>query len=204
MFIYGVCVIDYNTIYVNNLTETGKYLVYSGCVIKIHWMGVIVMNYKNLKYFPSNKHFHLTKKGLDGLRKQLDQLRKDQRKTCQRLVNMDVKEKAEYIMSTDATSHLENIELQVEKITEILRKADILPNKKTRSSVELGSTVFLESGFQKVNYTLVNSIEADPSANKISESSPLGKALLGKKEHSTIKISTPRGKKFLYKVLAIR
>jgi transcription elongation factor GreA len=162
------------------------------------------MKYQNMKYFSLNKHFQLTKKGLDGLRKQLDQLRMEQIKTCQRLVKMDVKEKEEYIMSTDATSHLENIELQVSKISDILRRADIIPNKKSRSSVELGSTVFLESDFQKVNYTLVNSIEADPSANKISESSPLGRALLGKKEHSTIRISTPRGKKFLYKVLAIR
>jgi transcription elongation factor GreA len=162
------------------------------------------MNYKNIKYFSLNKHFHLTKKGLDGLRGQLDQLRTEQIKTCQRLVNMDVKEKEEYIMSTDATSHLENIELQVAKISGILRRADIIPNKKSRSSVELGSTVFLELDFQKINYTLVNSIEADPSVNKISEDSPLGRALIGKTKHSIVSLATPKGKKYLYRVLAVK
>lgn len=162
------------------------------------------MSYKNNKYFPSNKHFHLTKKGLDGLRKQLDYLRKEQIKMSRRLIKMDVKEREEYIVSTDATSHLDNIEQQVAKITEILMRADIIHNNKNRTIVGLGSTVFLESDFQKINYTLVNSIEADPSANKISEESPLGRALIGKTIHSIIKIATPRGKKYSYKVLAVK
>lgn len=167
-------------------------------------MGVSVMNYKNIKYYPSNKHFHLTKKGLDELKVQLDRLRKEQIKMSRRLINMDVKEKEEFMMSTDATSHLDNIELKVSEISDVLQRADIIPNNRSRSSVELGSTVFLESDFQKVRYTLVNSIEADPSANKISEESPLGRALIGKTIHSIIKIATPRGKKYSYKVLAVK
>jgi transcription elongation factor GreA len=161
------------------------------------------MNYKNIGTFPKEKHFFLTKKGLDDLRTQLNTLRKEQIKMYQRLVKMDAREKAEYIASTDAFSYLENIEQKVMKISDILKRADVISRKK-HSSVELGSTVFLESGPKTINYTLVSSIEADPSVNKISEASPLGSALLGKKEHTTFSISTARGKKFLYKVLAIR
>ncbi|MCX6728561.1 MAG: GreA/GreB family elongation factor [Candidatus Saccharibacteria bacterium] len=188
----------------NNLTEIGKLLLYSGGATKIHWMGVQEMNYENSKFFPKNKHFHLTKKGLDGLRAQLDNLRKEQIKMSRRLINMDVKEKEEYIMSTDATSHLDNIELKVSEISDILQRADIITNSKSHSSVELGSTVFLESDFEKVRYTLVNSVEADPSANKISEESPLGRALIGKTIHSIISVVTPRGKKYSYRVLAVK
>jgi transcription elongation factor GreA len=162
------------------------------------------MSYKNYKFFPSNKHFHLTKKGLDGLRKQLDHLREEQIKMSRRLMKMDVKEREEYVVSTDATNHLDNIEQQVMKITEVLMRADIIHTKKNRKRVGLGSTVFLESDFHKTNYTLVNSIEADPSANKISEDSPLGKALIGKKEHSVIDVSSPRGRKYSYRVLAVK
>jgi transcription elongation factor GreA len=162
------------------------------------------MNYKNLKRFTSKEHFYLTKKGLDGLKEQLDQLRKEQVGLCKRLIGMDAKEREEYIISTDATNKLEVIESEVSKISDILQRADVIKSDKIHSSVELGSTVFLESGVKTINYTLVNSIEADPSANKISEDSPLGRALLGKKEQSVISVSTPRGDKYLYKVLAVK
>jgi transcription elongation factor GreA len=117
---------------------------------------------------------------------------------------MDVKEKEEYNISTDATNRLENIESEVVKISDILQRADVIPDNKWHSSIELGSTVFLESEFKTINYTLVNSIEADPSANKISEDSPLGRALIGKTQHSTVSIVTPRGKKYSYRVQAVK
>ena len=167
-------------------------------------MGVMVMNMKNIKRFPSNKHIHLTKKGLDGLRAQLNHLRKEQLTMCRRLLSMDLKDREDYMTSTDASGRLDVIESEVSKISDILQHADVIQRHKRHLNVELGSTVFLESDFQKVKYTLVNSIEADPSANKISEDSPLGRALLGKNEHSLIKILTPRGKKLIYKVLAVK
>lgn len=164
----------------------------------------MVMNRTNIKRFPSNKHFHLTKKGLDSLRSQLNQLRKEQVILCKRLLNMDLKEREDYLASTDAYGRLDVIESEVLKISNILQHADVISRNKKHSNIGLGSIVFLESDLKKVNYTLVSSIEADPSANKISDNSPLGKALIGKKEHSTVSIASPRGKKFLYKVLAIK
>lgn len=162
------------------------------------------MNYKNIKRFPLNKHFHFTKKGLDELKAKLDQLRNEQVSTCQRLVKMDVKEKEEYITSTNAVNTLEMIDLEVSKIADILQRADVITKNKKYSGIEIGSTVFLESDYQKAKYTLVNSIEADPSANKISEDSPLGRALIGKKENSKISINTPRGKILQFKVIAVK
>lgn len=162
------------------------------------------MNYKNISLFPTDKHFYLTKNGLNSLRVELNNLRKEQIKLCRRLISMDVKEKEEYILSTDAVNRLEYIELEVSKISDILQRADMISENKNNSSVELGSTVFLESGSQTTKYTLVNSIEADPSVNKISQDSPLGSALLGKKKQSTINFSTPRGKSLLYRVLSIK
>jgi transcription elongation factor GreA len=153
------------------------------------------MNYKNIKRITLNERFYLTKKGLDSLKDRLDQLRNEKITTCRRLVNMDNKEKEEYITSTNAVNVLEMLDFEVSKIAEILQRADVITKNKKHSDIEIGSTVFLESDYRKTKYTLVNSIEADPSANKISEDSPLGRALIGKKQNSKISINTPRGKK---------
>ena len=162
------------------------------------------MNHKALKKFPSNKHLLLSKKGLDCLRLQLKKLRKEQVSLYKRLMGMDVKEREEYIFSTDISNKLEIIEQEVEKISDVLQNSEVIPKTKRHTNIDLGSTVFLESSFKKANFTLVNSIEADPSANKISDVSPLGRALIGRKIHSTVSVSTPKGKKVIYKILAVK
>ncbi len=164
------------------------------------------MHHKIIKRFSANEPYQLTKKGLDALRQQLNHLREEQLTLCRRLMGMDVKEKEEYILSTDAGNHLEKIEHEVMEISDILSRAVIIEKNEAHSDIRIGSIVFLESEERKepINYTVVNSIEADPSSNKISEDSPLGRALIGKKEKSVVSVSTPGGKRFLYKVLAIR
>lgn len=167
-------------------------------------MGLRVMNFKNIIRFPSNKHVRLTKKGLDGLRAQLNHLRKEQITLCKRLLSMDGKDREEYIRSTDTADRLEVIESEVATISDILQHTDVISRNKKHSNIELGSTVFLETGLLTSEYTLVNSIEANPSEHKISDKSPLGKALLGKKERSVVSISSPTGKRFQYKVLVVK
>lgn len=163
----------------------------------------IGMNYKNIKKIPSNKHVYLTKSGLDSLRIQLDNLRKQRTVLCKRLMKMDTKEKVEYISSTDTIRTLEMNELEVNQIGEILQHADIVGDNEKHSDVRVGSTVSLRFGRQIMKYTIVGSIEADPAANKISEVSPLGMALIGKKRRSMVHLRTPRGKDLDYKILAI-
>ena len=84
------------------------------------------MHHKIIKRFSANEPYQLTKKGLDALRQQLNHLREEQLTLCRRLMGMDVKEKEEYILSTDAGNHLEKIEHEVMEISDILSRAVII------------------------------------------------------------------------------
>lgn len=154
----------------------------------------------NIKQFPSNKHFFLTKEGLDELKAKLDALREERYRLCNQLRMMDPDEKVDHILSTDAIKKLEMNEKEVAKLADILLNAKTFSKNEKTSDVRVGSTVNLRFGDQTVAYTLVDPIEADPSANKISEDSPLGRALLGKKAHQKIRFVAPRGKVYSYKL----
>lgn len=162
------------------------------------------MNYINIrKYFPSNKHLYLTKDGLDRLKVKLDRLRQQRFAICSRLLQMDDKEKDEYILANDLIKVLEINEDDTYKIADVLQHAEPMIAKDHPYDVEVGSTVKLQFGDQTIQYMLVDSIEADPSANKISEQSPLGRALLGRKRREVVSVKTPRGDERSYKVLTI-
>jgi transcription elongation factor GreA len=71
------------------------------------------------------------------------------------------------------------------------------------SSVQLGSRVLLQDDDQKLEYMVVDPLEADPSEGKISHESPLGRALLGKVVNSWVKVVAPR-RSLKYRILGIR
>jgi transcription elongation factor GreA len=71
-------------------------------------------------------------------------------------------------------------ETRILEIQDILKNAKIIKATK-RDSVALGSTIVLDMGGRKVTYTLVGATEANPLEGKISNESPIGKAVMGKK-----------------------
>ena len=158
------------------------------------------MNHINIKKFPSNKHFLLTKEGLDELKSELDSLRRERFVLCNELRMLDPDERKDHILSTDAIKMLEINEAEVEKIAEVLQNSQTLDKDENPSDVRLGSTVNLRFGKHEVEYMLVDSIEANPSAHKISEKSPLGRALLGRHINEYIRFKAPRGKIYRYKL----
>jgi transcription elongation factor GreA len=72
--------------------------------------------------------------------------------------------------------------------------------------VSVGSHVKLRDVAAKetVDYHIVGSAEANPSENKLSNESPVGKAILGKKKGETVEVLTPRGKALKYKIMDIK
>ena len=70
------------------------------------------------------------------------------------------------------------------------------------SKVSLGSKVELKTGKKTVNYTVVGPVEADPLEGKISNESPIGVALMGKKVGDTVTITTPKGE-VTYEIVSI-
>ncbi|MBU1091976.1 transcription elongation factor GreA [Patescibacteria group bacterium] len=105
----------------------------------------------------------------------------------------DLSENAEYQEAKDAQLMNEN---RIAELEDLLGRTVILSSeKRNRDKIELGCLVILrkdESGVER-KYQIVGSEEADPVENKISNESPLGLCLLGKKKGDVVRVVTPAG-----------
>ena len=101
----------------------------------------------------------------------------------------DLSENAEYDAAREEQGLVES---RIAEIEDILLNAEIIKNG-DRSKVDLGSKVELKTGTKSVTYAVVGPVEADPLGGKISNESPIGEALMGKKVGDTATITTPKG-----------
>ena len=139
---------------------------------------------------------YLSKEGLEKLKNELEYLKTDKRKEiADRLKHAkslgDLSENAEYKETLEAMSLAED---RIEKLEDIIKRAVVI-EKGSGSSVQLGSSVKIkkETDGKICEYVLVGQEEADISLGKISNQSPLGGALMGKKKGDTVKVTTPGG-----------
>jgi transcription elongation factor GreA len=145
----------------------------------------------------------LTKEGLVELKAEYDELVNQKRPVAvTRLSDArelgDLSENSEYAA---AKQDLAFIDGRIVELEEILHGAKVVTSHK-RSTVDVGCKVTLHINGKKEVFTVVGEWEADPSQKKISHSSPLGKALLGKKPGEKVEVEAPAGK-VIYKVLEI-
>lgn len=131
---------------------------------------------------------YLSKKGFKELKKAIAQLERDRHQTIMQLHEQDKTEKHdERYARIEKYMQLDTIELELQEKQEILRKARLMKTSALKSAVDVGSEVELvDQKGEKHVYTIVNSIEANPSDGRISFKSPLGQSLLGKKIKDTI------------------
>ena len=101
----------------------------------------------------------------------------------------DLSENAEYDAAREEQGLLET---RIAEIEDIVNNAEII-KATSKSTIGLGSKVELKTGAKKVVYTVVGPVEADPIEGKISNESPIGMALYGKKVDDKVTISTPKG-----------
>lgn len=111
----------------------------------------------------------------------------------------DLSENAEYDAAREAQGLLES---RVAEIEDILLNADIIKGG-SRTKVALGSTVELKIGTKTFKYRIVGPVEADPLAGKISNESPMGEALFGKKVGENAIMKTPKGDSITYEIASI-
>ncbi|MFS8159265.1 MAG: transcription elongation factor GreA [Candidatus Roizmanbacteria bacterium] len=147
----------------------------------------------------------MTQPGYDNLLKQLEDLKNVQRpKTVDRLQKAramgDLKENSEYSASREALSQLDG---QIADIDERLANAEVVSSPVDDGTVELGNQVVVETNGKTLTYTIVGEVETDITANKISNTSPIGTALLGKKKGDIVEVEIPAGK-IQYKILDIK
>ena len=135
---------------------------------------------------------YLSKQGMKDLRKKVSQLERSQAKVLKELRELDKSEKREERLTLiEKLATLESIESDLQEKKQLLRDAKLLPRKRDALKVALGSVVELvDQQGRLLRYTIVDSIEANPSDGRISIMSPLGQSLLGKTAKDTIEWTT--------------
>lgn len=139
------------------------------------------------------KQFYLTKAGIQELDAELKDLIANRGQISERIKSArdlgDLCENAEY---SSARAEQEQAESRIAEIEHILRNVQEIKKPKGDSKVQLGSSVKLKDEDGKTReIQVVGTVEADPLEGKVSDESPIGKALLGKKEGESVDIQTP-------------
>jgi transcription elongation factor GreA len=138
------------------------------------------------------KQFHLTESGLKDLRAEYAALVANRSEVAERIKTArefgDLSENAEY---SSARQDQEKAESRISEIENIIENYEIIKQPKAKGVVSLGNTVTLEGSNGKKELTIVGSVEANPLEGRISNESPIGKALLGKNIDETVEIITP-------------
>ena len=153
-----------------------------------------------------SKEVFLTKEKLEELKKELDLFVKVKRPDIIEKIKDarslgDLKENAEYHGAREEQAYIES---KIEELEFMIKNAKIIVETcKTRSAVDLGCKVECHiEGDGKVEFSIVGSAEVDVASGKISNESPIGKALMGKKVGESIEVEVPDGK-MKYKILKI-
>lgn len=154
-----------------------------------------------------NNEILLTREGLEELTVEIEQLKLVKRKEVAEKIKAalafgDISENAEY---DEAKNEQGEIEKRILKIENMIKNAKLIEEVFGNDSVKLGSTVKTRDiEYDEVmEYKIVGSVEADPMKGKISNVSPLGKALLGKKAGEVLEVSTPSGHYVKYEIVSI-
>lgn len=142
------------------------------------------------------KIYQLTAEGLKELQDELTELKSRRTEIAAKIANArdygDLSENAEYAGAREEQAQVEG---RVADIEEIIKNATLIKPKNNASKVQVGTTVILKNGGPSpVTYTIVGPVEANPLEGRISNESPIGRALLGKKEGEKVEIETPKGK----------
>ncbi len=150
----------------------------------------------------------LTPEGLKDLKAKIEHLSTDRRReVAERIKDArefgDIAENSEY---DDAKNEQAMLEKQIADLEEKLRSATVVDQRSVSGdTVSVGTTVHVkdQKSQKSVKYRIVGPTEANPAENKLSNESPVGKALIGHKRGEVIEVATPRGPKRKLKITKI-
>ena len=150
-------------------------------------------------------HVQLTKEGFENLKKELEELIKTKRPyALERLHKArsmgDLSENSEYNAAKEGFAFVEG---RIQEIEEILKTAKVVENQNNNHQVEVGTSVIVEIDGKKELFQIVGDFEADPLNKKLSHTSPIGQALVGKKVGDWVEVTVPVGK-IKYKIVEIK
>ena len=145
----------------------------------------------------ASKPTFVTEEGLQKLKDELEYLKVTKRKEVAEALKQakafgDLSENSEY---DEAKNEQAEVERHIAEIEDILDNVEIIQTNSKKTHVTVGSSVKVyDFDFEEeVTYTIVGSTESDPANMKISDESPIGKALLNKKPGDEVEAETPGG-----------
>ena len=153
------------------------------------------------------KDIILTQEGYENLQQEIEHLSTTKRREVADRIRVarefgDIAENAEY---DDAKNEQAMLEARIAQLEDKLRSATVIDSSDLGTDVVgVGSIVHVkdESG-KSTKYTIVGSAEASPGEMKLSNESPVGKAIIGKKKGETVEVAAPRGS-MKFKILEIK
>ena len=145
-----------------------------------------------------NKQIMLTDEGLNKLEQELELLKTQKRQEVAEKIKVargfgDLSENAEYDAAKEEQAQ---IEARIVQLENMLKNAKIIDQDEidlTKVSIGTKVTVFDVEFEEELEYSIVGSTEADPDLNKISDESPVGRALIGRNIGDTVDVETPGG-----------
>ena len=148
----------------------------------------------------------LTKEGFEKLQDELDYLRTAKRQEVadrlhEAMEGGELIENAEYEAAKNEQAFVEG---RIQELEILLATARVIEDNKKKKidTIQVGATVTIqEDGFEEETYTIVGAAEANPREGKISNESPMGKAILGHRAGDEVQIETPDG---FYKVRIVK
>ncbi len=152
----------------------------------------------------NTKPTYLSREGLEKLRAELEELVNVRRaEIAQRIhdakAHGDVMENAEY---EDAKNEQAFVEGRIATLEALIKNATLIDEHLSTDHVQIGSTVVVRGVDGEERFTIVGSTEARPAEGKISNESPVGRALLGRKPGDTVVVRVPAGD-FTYTIVSI-
>ena len=151
-----------------------------------------------------NKPTYLSREGLEGLKTELETMTNVRRvEVAARIHDAkehgDLSENAEY---EDAKNEQAFVEGRIQTLQSLIKNATLIDEHHVADHVQIGSTVTLNGEDGVETFTIVGSTEAKPSEGRISNESPVGRALLGRKKGDKVVVHVPAGD-FTYTVTGI-
>jgi transcription elongation factor GreA len=154
------------------------------------------------------KEVILTADGYKKLQEEIEYLSTEKRREVAERIRVarefgDIAENAEY---DDAKNEQAHLEARIAILEERLKNARVVTKKEIKSGeVSIGTKVRLKDmdANQTIEYHIVGSAEANPAEHKLSNESPVGKAIMGRKKGEVVEVSAPRGA-LKYKIMDIK
>ena len=152
----------------------------------------------------NNKPTYLSREGLEKLRAELDEMVNVRRQEVASRIH-DAKEHGDFTENAeyeDAKNEQAFVEGRIQALEALIKNATIIDQNHSTDHVQIGSTVSVQSPDGKEIFTIVGSAEARPTEGRISNESPVGRALLGHKKGEKVLVRVPAGD-FTYQIVKI-